>query len=373
MAVAGTDFGANTALRKRMWAVQVWKAQLDESFWFAKGFIAKNQNDMGACISRITDLSETDRGLECVLPLLQHLTGDGTVGVNYLEKNEEVMHADSTTIRYDKLRHGVRSKGEMAEQSTVIRFTDQAKTELGLWLADRLDQLMFLTISGRAYTLNTDGTTRVNSQLPQLSFAADVVAASSNRIVYPGTVTSEGTITANDKMSWQVLVNARTRAQRKNIREIRDGGKGYFPVVMSREQRNNLVTDPTYINIVKSSTDRGLKNPLLAGADVTVDGIAIFSHNKVFNTLGLSSGNRWGSGGTVHGAQALLLGAQAGGIALPGSIQSRNSDNTDYGDKPGLSIGRKFGMLKPQFPSPVDGGSTEDFGVVSIKTAAPQI
>jgi N4-gp56 family major capsid protein len=372
-AVGPTDFGMNTAARKKVWAIEVWRAQRDESFWFSKNLIGANQKDQNAVIQKVTELSETDRGLECVMQLIQPLAGDGTVGTNTLNGNEEPLVNNAITIRYDKLRHGVVSKGEMAEQATVIRFTDQAKTELGLWLADRLDQLMYLTLSGRAYSLNLDGTTRSGSQLPSLSFAADVAAASTNRIFHAGSATSEGTLTANDKMSWATIVSAKAMAARKRIRKIRGGAKGYYMMVVEENQMRDLRLDPTYQTIARTGADQGVKsNPLFTGADIVIEGVALFAHPKVYNTYGLSSGSKWGSGGTVDGAQALLLGAQAGGLALPGGIQSKTKVETDYDDKPGLSIGRKFGMLKPQFPSPYDAGSTEDFGLLSVKTAAAQ-
>jgi len=54
----------------------------------------------------------------------------------------------------------------------------------------------------------------------------------------------------------------------------------------------------------------------------------------------------------------------------------RESDHTDYKNRPGIGIGRKIGMLKPQFLSTYDDttGTTtptrQDFGVISVYTAA---
>lgn len=368
--MAATNFGSLSTAVKRMWAAELWQAGRDESFFFSNKFIGKNESDMNSPIQRITKLTETERGLECVMQLVQDAQSDGTVGDNKLEDNEEALNNEAITIRFDQLRHGFRSTGEMAEQATVIRFRETSKEKLTFWLADKLDELMFLTLSGRAYTLKTDGTTRVGSQLPQLSFAADVAAATSNRIVHAGSATSEGTLTANDKMSWSVIVTAKTKAQRKKVRPIRGGGKGFYCIILSSEQRRDLVLDPTYQTIMRTASDKGQSNPLFTGADAVVDGVVIYSHNKTFNTLGLNSGSRWGAGGTIHGAQALLLGAQAGGLAQIGNMFMRESDNTDYGNRPGLAAGRKIGMLKPQFKSIPDSLSKEDFGVISVKTAA---
>lgn len=368
--MATTDFGALSTAQKKVWALEMWKAGRDQSFFFANGFIGSSDSDMNSVIQRVTKLTETERGLECVMQLVLDLQGDGVVGDNELDGNEEALINDAQTIRIDQLRHGTKSKGEMAEQATVIRFREQSKDKLSFWISDKLDELMFLTLSGRAYTLKTTGATRTASQLPSLRFAADVVAPSTNRIIYAGSATSEGTLTTSDKMSWATVVRARTLAERKRLRPIRSGGKNYFCLVISSEQRRDLVLDPTYQTILRSAERNTDKNPLFTGAIANVDGVVIHSHQKTFNTLGLTSSNKWGSGGTVDGAQAMLLGAQAGGIATVGSVFWRESTLTDYGNRPGIGAGRKIGMLKPQFKSVYDGNSVEDFGTIAVKTAA---
>jgi N4-gp56 family major capsid protein len=371
--MATTDFGALSPAVKRVWAAETWKAGRDQSFFFANGFIGSSDSDMNSVIQRVTKLTETERGLECVMQLVLDLQGDGVVGDNELEGNEEALVNDAQTIRIDQLRHGTKSKGEMAEQATVIRFREQSKDKLSFWVSDKLDELMFLTLSGRAYSLKLDGSTRSASQLPSLRFAADVAAPTSGRIVHAGTATSEGTLTASDKMSWGVIVSARTLAERKRLRPIKSGGKNYYALLISSEQRRDLVRDTEYQTIVKHADKQGDSNKLFTGAIAAVDGVVIHSHQKVFNTFGLGASSKWGSGGTVDGAQAMLLGAQAGGIATLGQMFWRESTLTDYGNRPGIGAGRKIGMLKPQFKSNYDGGTRQDFGTIAVKTAAAPV
>ena len=368
--MAVTDFGALSDARKRVWAAEIWQAGRDQSFWMSQGFLGKSDTDMNRPIQRVSKLSETERGLECVMQLVQDMQGDGVVGDNELDGNEEAMVNDAQTIRIDQLRSGVKSKGQMSEQATVIRFRTTGKEKLSFWLADKLDEMIFLTASGRAFTLKLNGSTRVGSQLPSLSFAADVAAATTNRIIHAGSATSEATLTTSDKMSWTVIVNARTKASRKKLRPIREGGKEYFAMVLSSEQRRDLVLDPTYQTIVRSAEKVGAGNPLFTGAMTVVDGVILHAHNKVFNTFGLASSSKWGSAGTVDGAQALMFGAQALGLAIMGNMFFGESDKTDYNNRPGIGIGRKIGMLKPQFNSLPDSGAREDFGIISVKTAA---
>ncbi len=369
--MAATDFGSLTEAKARHWSASLWQAGRDESFWFSNGFVGKNDDDMDSVIQRVTKLTQTERGLEVVMQLVQDLVGDGIAGDNEMEGNEEALYNETQVIRVDMLRNAVRSKGEMAEQATVIRFRATAKKKLAFWQADRTDEMGFLVASGRAFTLTLGGATRGTSQLPQLTFAADVVAASTNRIVYAGAATSEGTLTASDKMTWDVIVRANTIAKRKRVRQIKSRGKGYYAMVMSSEQARDLKLDPTYQTILRSAEKRGAGNPLFDNALAVVDGVILYDHNRVYNTLDATSGvDMWGSGNTVNGAQALLFGAQAFGMATIGNQFMRESDNTDYGNRPALGTGRKLGFLKPQWKSIPDGQTVEDFGVISVKTAA---
>lgn len=379
--MAVTDFGQLSTARKIVWAQEVWKAGRDQSFWFANGFIGKNDADMNSVIQRVTKLTETERGYECVMQLVLDMQSDGIVGDNELEGNEEALQNDAQTILIDQLRNGNKSKGEMSEQATVIRFRQQSKDKLTFWLSDKLDELMFLTVSGVAYTSTYNLATRSGSQLPSLTFANSVTSPSSNRTLYAGTATSTATLTTSNTMNWATLVEANTLAAERRLRPIRDGGRNYYAVVLHPRQRRDLVLDPTYQTIVRSAESRSSKNPLFKGAIANVDGLVIHYHPKVVNTSGLTPGSKWGSGGTIDGAQGLLLGAQAGGIATLGSMFWREAVLTDYGNRPGIGVGRKIGMLKPQFLSiydpssgalgPTPGGATrQDFGVISLYTAA---
>ena len=102
-----------------------------------------------------------------------------------------------------------------------------------------------------------------------------------------------------------------------------------------------------------------------------MDGIVIYDHQKVYNTLSAASGSKWGAASTIDGAQAAMLGAQAIGLATIGEASWEEADDTDYKNRPGIAYGRIFGLLKPQFKySNIDETTREDFGVVSIYTAA---
>jgi len=366
-----TDFGALTDLQKKIWSLQISKQGRDDNFWMSNGFMGSSTDDTSKPIQKITELTKTERGTEAVMPLVGDING-GVVGDNELEGNEQPLLTDAQTIRIDQMRNGVRSKGRMSEQATVIRFRVQAKDALAFWLADLIDELMFLVAAGRAFTLNTDGSTRSTSQIPSLTFAADVAAASTNRLMYAGSATSEGTLTSADTMTWDLVTQMKAFAKRKRIRPIRQGGKSYYILVLSTEQCRDLEKTADYKTLTATAMPRGPDNPLFANAKKIINEVVIYDHQKVFNTLGLDSGSRWGAGNTLHGAQAMLLGAQALGYASldDGTPGMDESDNTDYGNRPALGVHRIIGMLKPQFKSKYDANAREDYGIVTLKTAA---
>lgn len=367
--MAVTAFGALSAAQKKVWATTISVGGRDNNFWMSNGFMGKNTADMSKPIHRITELTATERGDKAVMQLVAEIDTDGVVGDNELTGNEAQLFNDAIELTIDQIRNGVRSKGKMAEQKTVIRFRSVAKDKLSFWLADVVDEMMFLTVAGRAYTLNTDGSTRSGtSQLPQIAFAADVAAASTNRIIYGGSATSEGSLTANDKMSWAVIVRALAFAKRKRLKPIKAMGKPHYCIVMSTEQMRDLELDPTYQKLTATALPRDKSNPLFTNANKVVQGVVLYDHQKVYNTLGTAT--KWGSGNAIDGAQAALLGAQALGFAQIGDAEYEEADVNDYHNRPGIAYGRVIGILKPQFKSQFDANTREDFGTVAIKTAA---
>jgi len=367
--MALTDFSALTNAQKKVWSTKVWREGRDQAFWFVNGFMGRDTGDATKPVHYVTELTKTEGGDRCIMQIVLDLQNDGVVGDNELEGNEENLVNDDIEIVLDQIRHGVKSKGRMSEQKTVLRFREQAQDKLAFWLANIMDELGFLTASGVAYSLKTNGAARAgSSQLPSLAFAASVAAPSTNRAIYINS-TSTATLASTDTMSWDAIHDANARAKRKRIKPIRINGQSYYAIVVSPEQLRDLKKDDDYKNAVARAGVRGTDNPLFRGAITVIDGIMIFESNKVYNTLGRASGAKWGAASTVDGAQALLLGAQALGFARIGEAAWEESDNTDYKNKQGVAYGRIIGFLKPQFTSLVD-NATEDFSVISIYSAA---
>lgn len=370
--MAATDFAALSDANKRLWMAEIIAAGREESFWEMNGMIGSGMNSP---VQLITEMTETERGAECVMQLVNDMTSDGVVGDSLMEGNEDVIYNDSAIIRLDQLRNALRHKGRMSEQRTVVRFRTISRDKLAFWLADKTDELKFLTIAGITYDKKLDGSTRTSSQLPSLTFNADVTAPSSGRKKYAGTATSTATLTSSDKVTWNKVIELQSYAKRKRMRPIRGGGRDHYVLLLGPEGMRDLKSDTTYQTNVGRAAVRGPDNPMFKNAVANIDGVLIYEHNKVPSTQGLTSGvDKWGSGSTVEGSQALFFGAQALGFSKIGGSQYNESDNKDYNNRPALAIGRMMGILKPQFVSLTDLSSgvptKQDFGVISFYHAA---
>lgn len=367
-----TNFNALTDEQKTVWSRDVWKQARNLSF--LSKFTGKGPNSM---IQRITDLTKSEKGTRAVITLVADLETDGVSGDDQLEGNEEEIKAYDQVIQIDQLRQANRHKGRMAEQKSVINFREQSRDVLGYWLADRLDQLSFLSLSGVPYTQTNRGATRnLSSGFSGLDFAADVTTPTDNRRLRwdatDGLVIAASTtdVATADVPTWAMLVDLKAYAKEQYIRGIKGaGGEEIYHVFMTPTGMALLRQDQDYLTNVRNAGARGSSNELFAGSStsVLVDGLMIHEYRHVYNTSGAASGSRWGSGGAVNGQRVLFCGAQALGYADIGAPEWIEK-GFDYENQQGISIAKIMGLLKPQFKSNIT-GATEDFGVITCDTS----
>ena len=363
--MALTNFTNLTTEQKTVWSRDLWAAARNASFTMR--FTGKGPNSM---IQRITELTKSEKGDRAVLTLVADLEGDGVVGDYTMENNEEAIKAYDTVITIDQLRNANRLAGRMADQRSVVNFRGTSRDVLAYWLADRIDQMTFLTLSGAAYTLtNKDVVRDVNPtgrNLNDLAFASDVTAPSTRRWrqwdATDGLKAGDNTaIIAADTPSWEMLVETKAFMKDEYIRGIKGpGGTEYYHVFMCPQGIAKLKQDSTFLANLQNAGPRGTSNPLFSGSMITQDGLIIHEFRHVYNS------QTWGSG-AVPGQAVLFCGAQALGMADIG-LPYWDEETFDYGNQHGVSIGKIFGLLKPKFNS-IYSGTAEDFGLVRVDTA----
>lgn len=369
--MALTNFSLLTDEQKTVWSMDLWKRA--RNYAFVNKFLGKDSNSL---IQHVTELKKSEKGARAVITLLADLEGDGVAGDRTLEGNEEAMKSYDQVIRIDQIRHANRHEGRMADQKSVVEFRNNSRDVLAYWLADRLDQLAFLTLSGVSYAMRNNGVARVGSDLPFLEFAPDVSAPTSqrklrwdgtNKTLAPNGATN--TLVAADTPMWELFVQLKAYAKDQYLRGIKtSGGEEQFHVFLTPQAMARLKLDPTYMLNVRSARQRSADNPLFTGSSVEIDGIVFHEFRHVYNTSGAASGNKWGASGTQDGCQILFCGAQALAMADIGNPEWVEK-GFDYENQQGISVSKILGFLKPKFTSMYSGNTVQDFGVISVYAA----
>lgn len=369
--MAKTNFAALTDEQKTIWSMDLWKHARNESF--INKFLGKGPNSI---IQHITELKKTEKGARAVITLLSDLEGDGIAGDRTLEGNEEAMKTFDQVIQIDQLRHANRSKGKMADQRSIVEFRGNSRDVLAYWLADRLDQMAFLTLGGIQYGFKTNGATRVGSQLADLEFADDVTAPSLNRRgVWSKTLglqiggagfTSadvDDVAAANSTPTWDLFLELKRHAKDTFMRGVKSGGDETYHAFLCPMAMQRLKQDSTYREVLKHAQTRGGENELFTGNSVKIDGIMLHEFRHVPNTGTTAS---YGGPNATAGSQIIFCGAQALGMADIGAPEWIERD-FDFGNQQGIATKKILGFLKPQFENQyVDSGVPEDFGAINV-------
>ena len=369
--MALTNFGLLTSEQKTVWSMDLWKQARNYSF--VNQFLGKDANSV---IQHITELKKSEKGARAVITLLTDLEGDGIAGDRTLEGNEEAMKAFDQVIRLDQLRHANRHEGRMADQKSIVEFRNNSRDVLAYWLADRIDQLAFMTMAGLSYNVKNSGGVRTGSDLSYLEFAADVKAPSAKRVArWNGTTKdlviggASSSIAAADTPSWELFVQLKAYAKDNYIRGVKEkGGEETYHVFLSPTAMAKLKLDSTYLLNLRHAQPRGDSNNLFTGSSVKIDGIYFHEFRHVPNTRLASTGSKFGAQGDVDGCQILFCGAQALGMADIGAPEWVEK-GFDYENQQGISVQKILGFLKPQFYTQYSGGTVEDHGIISVYTA----
>ncbi|MFM1891826.1 MAG: hypothetical protein RLZ44_903 [Pseudomonadota bacterium] len=399
--MALTNWSALNANQLTTWSRDLWAQVRQNSF--VMQLAGSGPNSM---IQRITELSASQKGTQAYITLVQDMTSDGVMGDSLLWDNEEALTAAQQLIRVDQIRNAIRLSGKMADQKVVVRFRETARDQLGFWLADRLDQLFFLTAAGRDYRLNTNGSVRTGfsagtstwaspaftrtaaagQAFTDLEFAQDITAPTSQRwyrwvaaskSLVPMSNTTYSSIVADDTPSYRMLVEMKAWAMDRRIRPLKINGMESYYVFMHPKAMAKLKLDSDFLANIRNAGVRGDNNPLFSGAVTTVDGLVLMENTHVLNTLGATAGTvsgdnnkvgfKYGASAQIEGSSTLLCGAQAMAFADLGA-PTWEEDTWDFKNQNAISCGKIIGMKKPVWVDKMS-GSSQDYGIMRVDHA----
>lgn len=240
---------------------------------------------------------------------MSHLTGAGQTGdTATLTDNEEALSIGTVTLTLAIKAHAVKYT-KYADQQAVFNIRQAAQGRLAYWLADKLDQSLFITATA-SHTYN----------------------------LYGGTATADAGLGTADVFNTTAIrkIKAKLRENKALPIKVEDGNE-YYVIVIHPFDEYNLKADSVWSQAQREANLRGLTNPIFSGALGVYDGCIIrVSHNTPNGSVNATTGADGGIGtGTASVSWVLAFGGEALARAY-GQYPSWLEETKDYGRKLGI-------------------------------------
>lgn len=336
-----------------------------------------NKKFMGVGIEAQTPIQtllnlENDAGDTITYDLVMQLRMQPVEGDNVLRGKEEDLKFYTDSVSIDQSRGGVNTGGKMTRKRTLHDLRKIARARQTDWWARVFDELFFMYLSGRR-GVNADYIYSLD--YPGLAGNA-FVAPDAAHLMYGGSATSKGTLTAADKMSLALVDREVARAATMGggttgipaIEPCMIEGEEHYVQVMHPWQEYDLRRDAGsggWLDIQKAAAAaEGRANPMFKGGLGMYNNVILHKHKSVIMA------NDYGAGANVLSARSLFMGRQAAVVAFgsagTGLRFDWHEEQEDRGNQVVITTGSIFGIKKTAFTIE---GVSRDFGLISADTA----
>jgi N4-gp56 family major capsid protein len=304
-----TEFLTNDALTRKRWAKDL----------FAVILPAVEFNDLvgtgsDSVVQIRTELGKGE-GDTITFGIRLPLTGEGVVGNDTLEGNEEKLIFKDFAMTIEELNHAVDTGGKMEEQRVPYNLMQEGKNGLQDWWAEKLSYLAINTLAGvTSYTI-------AGKSFGSAITAPDVYHhVGVNQADEAVVATAEAAITAADVVDLDFLDRMKQRAEMPlstafKLRPIKVGGKNYYRVILHNfcfDQLRRNMNVGQWGDMQRAAGKLGLAN-----VEFEYNGMLVSKSERIPKVASVTGG-----GGVYRN---LLLGAQAACWAWGGAGESKSS------------------------------------------------
>ena len=221
MADPKTRFVTNDPLTRKKWARDLFSVLLP-----AIEFNSLVGSGSDAIVQMQKDLAKGE-GDELTFGIRLPLVGEGVVGDNTVEGNEEKLRFRNFKCTIEELNHAVDTGGRMEEQRVPYNLMQEGKDALQEWWASKLSDYLINMLFGNS-----------NYKIAGQDFAQAIDAPSAGRHLLPDGVANEASISSDNTVSLSFLDKLKqmaeipTAAKQHKVRPIMIGGKPHYRVLM---------------------------------------------------------------------------------------------------------------------------------------------
>lgn len=349
-------------------AVKRWASALatdtEKQMYFSR-FIGTGENNL---IERKVEL-ESEAGDRVSFDLSMRLRGKMTYGDDAVEGNEENLTFYSDEVYIDQARKGADAGGKLSRKRTLHDLRKIAKDRTAEYVAEWLDELFMVYLSGDAANEAINEDAKVTK-----AFAGNPIQAPDGaHMAFGGSAVSKATLTDANTMSRDLIERLSVMPRMMNaidpdtvkMNPINVDGTKHFVMLMSPFQAHALRVEKgelTWADIQKAAASaEGRANPLFKGSLGMLNNVVLHEHETIRRFT------NYGAGANVHANRALFLGRQAGVVAY-GEAGNKSrfqwvEEMKDAGNRVAIYAGVIAGVKKTRF-------NGRDFGVIAVDTAA---
>ena len=287
------------------------------------------------------------------------LVGEGTVGSDKVEGNEEALRLRDFKMTIEELNHAVDTGGKMEEQRIPYNLMQEGKDGLQEWWADKLSSYIINVLCGNS-----------KFKIAGKDFGQAITEPDSSHFLTPGSV-AEASLDVTAKMDLDFLDKMKQQAEIGDIpngifkiRPLVRGGKKYYKVIM-----HNYVFDQ-----LRKNTNVGQWGDLVRAAnklaepnvEIEYNGMLIIKSERCPKVIDL--------GYNTGIYRSVLLGCQAACWAWGGAGESKSSVMSfvpytrDASRFAMIRGGGIFGCKKVGFANAKNDTTYLDYGVITAST-----
>jgi N4-gp56 family major capsid protein len=300
MAAHDVIFLTNDANTRKKWAKDLFHVMLK-----ANEFNDLIGSGSDSIIQMRTELGKGE-GDQITFAIRRQLLGEGVVGTDTVEGNEEKIRFKDFSMLIEELNHAIDTGGRMDEQRVPFDIMQEGKDALSDWWADKLSDYVINTLAGNS-TYKIAGKT----------FAQACTEPDTGHLITVNDV-AEASISSSEIMDLSFLDRMKQRAELPStgcdkVRPLKIKGKNYFRVIL-----HNYVFDQ-----LKSNTNVGQWGDIQRAAGKLTQDVPM-NVELEYNGMLVSKSERLPSLYT-NVYRAVLLGAQAATFAWGGAGESKST------------------------------------------------
>jgi N4-gp56 family major capsid protein len=221
-------FSTNDNLTRKKWARELYRAILPATEF--NDLVGSGSHSL---IEMRTDLGKGE-GDVVKFGIRLPLVGEGIVGTNTVEGNEEKLRFRDFSVTIEELNHAVDTGGKMDQQRIPYNLMEEGKNGLQDWWATNLSDYVFSVLcSDTTY------------QIAGVTFAQANTAPDTGHLVRVNDVATDATMTGADVMDLGFLDRMKQMAEvpistgtytaadkQYKVRPLKIGGKEYYRVIL---------------------------------------------------------------------------------------------------------------------------------------------